>query len=48
MNGNMENQQPAEGVATPPPVPKKKKKKYKGYTLKQRLLPTILLSLVAP
>lgn len=49
MNSNMENDMlPGEGVIAMPPVKKKKKKKYKGYTLKQRLVPTILLSLVAP
>ncbi len=49
MNNNLENNQPQMSAEnTPAPVKKKKKKKYKGFTFKQRLVPTILLSLVAP
>ena len=49
MNNNVENEKTiGDGVENPTPVKKKKKKKYKGFTFKQRLVPTILLSLVAP
>ena len=55
MNNNFENDKPvgepaetAQTAVIPPMKKKKKKKKYQGYTLKQRLAPTILLSLVAP
>ena len=49
MNHNLENEKPTgEGLEIASPVKKRKKKKYKGFTLKQRLAPTILLALVAP
>ncbi len=49
MDNNFEEKLPVgeSGDTAPAPI-KRKKKKYKGFTFRQRLVPTILLSLVAP
>ena len=47
-NNNIENTSGFEELTNEPIIPAKPKKKYKGFTFKEKLLPTILLSIAFP